>query len=85
MAASTDTRKITKGDMFFALKGDSFNGNTFAQQALDNGAKYVVIDDNDYAHLPQTILVDDVLKTLQELATFHRIYLKIPNYCLNRK
>lgn len=76
--ASTDTRKITKGDMFFALKGDSFNGNAFAQLALDQGAKYLVIDDNDYAHLPQTILVNNVLKTLQELATFHRIYLKVP-------
>ena len=75
---STDTRKITKGDMFFALKGDSFNGNTFAQQAIENGAKYVVIDDSHYAHLPQTILVDNVLKTLQELATFHRLYLKTP-------
>lgn len=76
--ASTDTRKITKGAMFFALKGDSFNGNTFAQQALDHGANYVVIDDSHYAHVPQTILVDDVLKTLQELATFHRVYLKTP-------
>lgn len=75
---STDTRKISKQDLFFALKGDSFDGNTFTQQAINNGAKYVVIDNSEYAHLPQTILVEDVLKTLQHLAAFHRLYLNIP-------
>ena len=75
---STDTRKINKGDMFFALKGDNFNGNTFAKQALENGAKYAIIDEEDYAIANKTILVDNVLKTLQELATFHRNYLSIP-------
>ncbi len=75
---STDTRKISNQNMFFALKGESFDGNTFTQQALNNGAKYVVIDDSNYAHIPQTILVIDVLKALQELASFHRLYLKTP-------
>lgn len=75
---STDTRKISKQDLFFALKGDSFDGNTFTQQAINNGAKYVVIDNSEYAHLPQTILVEDVLKILQHLAAFHRLYLNIP-------
>tara|TARA_R110000868_G_scaffold56488_13_gene174874 strand:+ start:7287 stop:8570 length:1284 start_codon:yes stop_codon:yes gene_type:complete len=73
---STDTRKISKQDMFFALKGESFDGNTFTQQALNNGAKYIVIDDSNYTHIAQTILVNNVLKTLQELASFHRLYLK---------
>ena len=44
---STDTRKIEKDNMFFALKGENFNGNTFAKQALESGAKYVVIDEPD--------------------------------------
>ncbi len=74
---STDTRKIETNSMFFALKGDNFNGNTFAQQALENGAKYVIIDEADFVINKQTILVDNVLKTLQALATYHRNYLKV--------
>jgi len=74
---STDTRKIEPNDMFFALKGDNFNGNKFAKQALDNGAKFVIIDEEDYKSSKNTILVDDVLKTLQDLATYHRNYLNI--------
>jgi len=76
---STDTRKVSKGDLFFALKGDNFNGNKFANQALDKGAKYVIIDEEEYCtNKEKTILVKDVLRTLQELATFHRNYLKLP-------
>lgn len=76
-AVSTDTRKIEKGDLFFALKGDNFNGNTYAKQALDKGAKYAVIDDKKF-HSDNTILVENVLETLQNLATYHRNYLKTP-------
>lgn len=75
---STDTRKISNGNMFFALKGDNFNGNTFAKKALDIGAKYVVIDEAKFKTSNKTILVDNVLETLQALASYHRIYLNIP-------
>ncbi len=75
---STDTRKITANSMFFALKGDNFNGNIFAGKALETGAKYAVIDDKHYSNHPQCILVDDVLQTLQKLATHHRKQLQIP-------
>ena len=64
--------------MFFALKGENFNGNAYAKTALDNGAKYCVIDENEYAEGNHFILVEDVLKTLQELATFHRKTINIP-------
>lgn len=74
----TDTRKITNDCLFFALKGKNFDANTFTTQALEKGAKYVVIDDKNYQQDYQTIFVDDVLTTLQELATFHRDYLGIP-------
>jgi UDP-N-acetylmuramoyl-tripeptide--D-alanyl-D-alanine ligase len=70
----TDTRKITKDCIFFALKGDSFNGNKFASDALKKGAKYALIDEKAYAESDSYILVDDVLKTLQELAKYHRNY-----------
>ena len=65
---STDTRQITPGSIFFALKGDRFNANTFAIQALEKGARYVVIDEAEYNTDPRCILVEDVLKTLQQLA-----------------
>lgn len=77
-SASTDTRKITKNALFFALKGDNFNGNEYAKQALLEGAKYAIIDDASYVSSSQTILVKDVLTTLQQLASFHRVYLKTP-------
>jgi UDP-N-acetylmuramoyl-tripeptide--D-alanyl-D-alanine ligase len=73
----TDTRKLKKGDLFFALKGPSFNGNEFAAKAIDAGASYVIIDDPKYA-MDRTIVVDDVLKTLQELAHHHRLQFDIP-------
>lgn len=75
----TDTRKITKNCLFFALKGENFNGNTFAQEALDNGAMRAVIDDiTVHKNTGETILHGNALKLLQELATYHRNYLEIP-------
>lgn len=74
----TDSRKIIQNCMFFALKGENFNGNTYAKSALENGAKYCVIDEKEFGFDNRFIIVDDVLKTLQELATFHRKKLNIP-------
>lgn len=76
--ADTDTRNIRKNTLFFALKGDNFNGNTFAEQALKLGASYAVVDEAAYKTSEHIILVDDVLKTLQELANFHRKQLQLP-------
>jgi UDP-N-acetylmuramoyl-tripeptide--D-alanyl-D-alanine ligase len=75
--AITDTRKITPNSMFFALKGDNFNGNKFAEQALSLGAQFAVIDEEIYQLNDNYILVDDVLKTLQDLAKYHRNQLDI--------
>ncbi len=75
---ATDTRKIEGGSLFVALKGDHFDANTFAKEALAKGAKYVVIDNPDYYIDERTILVDNTLSTLQELAKFHRNYLGLP-------
>ncbi|MBL0741563.1 UDP-N-acetylmuramoyl-tripeptide--D-alanyl-D-alanine ligase [Chryseolinea lacunae] len=75
---STDTRKIARGSIFFALKGDRFNANTFAQQALDAGASHVVLDDAAYAVDGRCIVVENVLETLQKLARHHRDQLTIP-------
>lgn len=75
---STDTRKITPNSIFFALKGDNFNANQFAKQALERGAAYVVIDEATYQEGDRYILVDNVLETLQELAKYHRSQLEIP-------
>ena len=75
----TDTRQISTDCLFFALKGENFNGNSFAHRALEAGAKYVIIDDRDfYKEDPHYILVDDVLIALQDLARFHRKHLNIP-------
>ena len=75
---STDTRKIAPGSIFFALKGDKFDANTFAQQAIEAGAAYVVIDSAQYRLGEKYILVDDVLTALQDLARHHRQQLDIP-------
>ena len=72
---STDTRKITNNCMFFALKGDTFNGNTFAQNAIEKGAAFAIVDDKKFALGKNYILVEDVLTTLQQLASYHRNYL----------
>ncbi len=75
---STDTRQITPGSIFFAIKGDRFNANTFASQALEKGALYVVLDESEYATDDRCIMVNNVLETLQKLARHHRNQLKIP-------
>ena len=75
---SIDTRKIEKNSMFFAIKGENFDANTFAREALDLGALFVVIDNKSYFIDDRTILVEDSLQTLQELAKFHRNYLGLP-------
>ena len=74
----TDTRKITEGCIFLALKGDRFDANTFAAQALQEGAAYAIIDNPEYQISDKCILVEDVLSTLQELARHHRKQLSIP-------
>lgn len=77
-SVSTDTRTLEKGTLFFALKGENFNGNRFAQKALDLGASYCIIDEVQEPDNERFILVDDVLQTLQKLANYHRNYLNIP-------
>ena len=74
---TTDTRAIKKGAIFFSLQGDHFNGNKFAEIAIQKGARYAVIDDINYQIKEKTILVDNVLYTLQKLANYHRQQLKI--------
>ena len=74
-AVSTDTRNIRQDALFFALKGPKFNGNTYAAQALESGAKYAVIDEVVDSTDARFILVENVLETLQMLASFHREYL----------
>ncbi|SNR62586.1 UDP-N-acetylmuramoyl-tripeptide--D-alanyl-D-alanine ligase [Lutibacter flavus] len=74
----TDTRKIRNGSLFFALKGDNFNGNKFAKEALSKGARFAIIDEEIYNTEPNTILVKDVLTTLQKLANYNRRQLNIP-------
>lgn len=73
----TDTRKIIKGSLFIALKGENFNGNQFAQQALENGAKHVLVDEEEF--LGENIsFVKNTLKSLQDLANYHRNQFDIP-------
>ena len=72
----TDTRNIVPGSIFFALKGTSFDGNLFASEALKKGASFAVVDNPAIGNQDGMILVSDVLKTLQELATYHRRKLK---------
>lgn len=73
---STDTRKITKNCLFFALKGPNFNGNKFTKDALKLGAAYCIIDEKEFKISDKTILVENVLETLQKLALYHRNYSK---------
>lgn len=77
---SIDTRTMLPGAMFIALSGENFNGNHYVQQALDKGAAYVVMADNKRYDKTnkKMLLVKDTLKTLQELATYHRSYLGLP-------
>ena len=74
----TDTRKIKKGSIFFALKGEKFNGNLFANKAIKEGCSYAIIDEKSNTKNKQFIRVKDSLKTLQELARYHRKKLSIP-------
>jgi len=71
-SVTTDTRNCPEGSMFIALKGETFNGNAFARQALEKGCRYAVVDEPQYADAENIILVDDCLKTLQNLAREHR-------------
>lgn len=75
---TTDSRNCPKGSIFFALKGDKFDGNQYAGKALVSGCVYAVIDNPDYYIGERTILVDNVLKTLQQLAHHHRKVLGLP-------
>jgi UDP-N-acetylmuramoyl-tripeptide--D-alanyl-D-alanine ligase len=82
-SVQTDSRKILPGDLFFALKGPNFNGNSFSEKAISAGAAYVIIDEKvpiDIGiEIPgKTILVDDVLNSLQQLSAFHRKQFSIP-------
>lgn len=74
----TDTRKIKKDDIFFALKGPNFNGNTFALQALQQGAAYAIVDEQPDISNNRIFVVNDVLQILQQLALHHRKQFNIP-------
>jgi UDP-N-acetylmuramoyl-tripeptide--D-alanyl-D-alanine ligase len=74
----TDTRRLSQGCFFFALKGDNFDGNKFAAAALESGASYAVVDDASVCKSERFLLVDDVLSSLQALATHHRKQFDIP-------
>ncbi len=75
---TTDSRNTPNGSIFFALKGARFNGNQYATKALESGCSYAIVDEAEYAISPNIILVNDCLKTLQQLANYHRNILKIP-------
>jgi UDP-N-acetylmuramoyl-tripeptide--D-alanyl-D-alanine ligase len=77
-SVETDSRKIKKDDLFFALKGPSFNGNHYVQQAIDKGASYCVVDEETAIKNQQVIKVKDCLDTLQQLAKKHREQFNIP-------
>jgi UDP-N-acetylmuramoyl-tripeptide--D-alanyl-D-alanine ligase len=77
-SVSIDTRKIESNTLFVAIKGEHFDANTFAEEALEKGASYVIIDDESYYIDQRTLLVENSLETLQELAKFHRAFLKLP-------
>jgi UDP-N-acetylmuramoyl-tripeptide--D-alanyl-D-alanine ligase len=75
---TTDSRNCTANSLFFALKGPSFNGNTFASQAIKNGCKYAFVDEKEYANGENIFYVEDGLKTLQLLAQYHRKQIGLP-------
>lgn len=77
-AISTDTRKDLTGTIFFCIKGPNFDANSFAEIALNKGAAYVVSDDKSHLKKERILVVDDALKCLQELATFHREQFDFP-------
>ena len=77
---TTDTRNCPEGSMFIALKGETFNGNAFARQALEKGCRFAIVDEKEFAEEgnPNILLVDDCLKTLQGLAREHRRQMGTP-------
>lgn len=75
---STDTRNLKPGSVFFALKGENFNANEFSQKSLDLGCSSAIVDEEIYANKPNVYLVENTLKSLQDLANFHRKTLSIP-------
>lgn len=81
-SVSTDSRNVISNSMFFALKGNLFNGNMFAEQAYRNGCRYCVIDQEEFKLNDDFLLVDDVLLTMQNLARYHISKLDIPILCL---
>jgi UDP-N-acetylmuramoyl-tripeptide--D-alanyl-D-alanine ligase len=74
----TDSRKSIQGAIFFALKGENFNGNRYALKAIQDGCRFAIIDEEEYKTDQNTILVENALETLQKLAQFHRKQLTIP-------
>ena len=74
----TDSRQIKLNSIFFALKGDNFDGNEYAKSAIEKGASFAVIDNQTYCLNKKYILVDDVLSCLQELSQYHRKQLNCP-------
>ncbi|RYG32919.1 MAG: hypothetical protein EOO01_33735, partial [Chitinophagaceae bacterium] len=77
-SVSTDTRSITPGSLFFALKGDTYNGNAYTKNAIEAGAAFCVVDEIHGIDNEKVIKVDNVLETLQQLALYHRIQFGIP-------
>ncbi|MBO4593641.1 MAG: UDP-N-acetylmuramoyl-tripeptide--D-alanyl-D-alanine ligase [Bacteroidaceae bacterium] len=75
---TTDSRRCPEGSIFFALKGENFNGNRFAEKALEQGCSYAVVDESEAADNARCILVDDVLTALQQLARMHREHFRGP-------
>jgi len=78
----TDSRKVDPNSIFFALRGENFDGNEYAEAALSKGCTYAVIDNAEFQVNDKYILVEDVLESLQELATYHRRQFNIPVLCI---
>ena len=79
---STDTRSLLEGQLYFALKGDNFDGNQYAKKALETGALLAVVDDASVCKNDKYLLVDDVLTALQELSNIHRKRFDIPVFAI---
>lgn len=75
---TTDTRKLEPGSIFFALKGDNFDANTFAQKAIEGGCAYAIVDNESLSNSTSILLVHNVLESLQQLAKHHRKQLGLP-------
>ena len=75
---TTDSRNCPEGSIFLALKGASFNGNQFAQQALEKGCAYAIVDEEEHKTDERIILVDDCLQTFKDLAREHRRQFQLP-------